>query len=77
LDCFLKTIPEIELYCDKIEEFMQNKYFKGKGAAKKIYFRYEEIDEMVYHLKSMQQPEVKTDDFVQSTDEEDFGEYQQ
>ena len=39
LEFFLSIIPEIELYCDKAEEFLMNKYFKGKGPTTKIYLK--------------------------------------
>lgn len=35
----MQTVSAIELYCDRVEEFTMNKYFKGKGPNKKIYFR--------------------------------------
>lgn len=43
LGCFIKTLPEIELVADKIEDFLMNKYFRGKGPSKKIYFNEEQI----------------------------------
>lgn len=36
---FMKTMPEIELTCDKIEDLLLNKYFKGKSIKGKIYLR--------------------------------------
>lgn len=37
----MKTVPEIEILCDKMEEALLNKYFKGRGPALKIYFKEE------------------------------------
>jgi hypothetical protein len=43
IDTLYKIIPEIELLCDQMEEFMINKYFKAKSLSKKIYFKQEDI----------------------------------
>lgn len=51
LKCFMKTLPEIELFCDKMEELLLNKYFKGKGPSPKIYFNEEEVAEIHYQIK--------------------------
>ena len=50
LQCFMKTLPEIELLCDRMEEVMLNKYFRGKGPAQKIYFKVEEAEEITYYI---------------------------
>jgi len=47
---FNSIIPEVELLCDQMEEFMVSKYFKGKGMSKKIYFLDDKIQEMNYYL---------------------------
>lgn len=36
LKCFLQSLPELELLCDKIEDLLVNKYLKGKKIAAKI-----------------------------------------
>lgn len=51
LQCFMKTLPEIELLCDRMEEVMLNKYFRGKGPSQKIYFKVEEAEEINYYIK--------------------------
>lgn len=53
LECFMQTVSAIELYCDRVEEFTMNKYFKGKGPSKKIYFREEELEEISYYLHQL------------------------
>ena len=44
------TIPEIELICDKMEDLLLNKYFKGKPIKGKIYFKEEKVLEIKYFL---------------------------
>lgn len=39
----MNTMPEIELTCDKIEDLLLNKYFKGKPIKGKIYLREEKV----------------------------------
>jgi hypothetical protein len=46
----MKTLPEIELLCDRMEEVMLNKYFRGKGPTQKIYFKVEEAEEITYYI---------------------------
>lgn len=50
LRCFLKTIPEMELICDKIEDLLVNKYIKGKKVNAKIEFKEENVAELEYYL---------------------------
>ncbi len=50
LKCFMKTIPEIQLTCDKMEDLLLNKYFKGKPIKAKIYFKQEKVQEICYFL---------------------------
>ncbi len=50
LKCFMKTIPEIELTCDKMEDLLLNKYFKGKAIKAKTYFKEEKVQEICYFL---------------------------
>jgi hypothetical protein len=38
ISLFNSVIPEIELLCDEIEEYVVSKYYRGKGMGKKIYF---------------------------------------
>ena len=51
LKCFMKTIPEIELTCDKMEDLLLSKYFKGKAIKAKIYFKEEKVQEICYFLE--------------------------
>ena len=46
----MSVTPEIELYCDKAEEFIMNKYFKGKTLSNKIYLKEDVIQEISYFL---------------------------
>lgn len=76
LECFMQTVSAIELYCDRVEEFTMNKYFKGKGPNKKIYFREEELGEISYYLQ--QARTARTEESSPTKDEEeDFGAFQQ
>ena len=50
LECIVGSIPAIELLCDRVEEVLMNKYFKGKPPSRKIYFKEEDILEMKYFL---------------------------
>jgi hypothetical protein len=71
LDCFMHSLPEIELLCDRVEEFLMNKYFKGRAPPRKIYFQQDKIDEIAYYLGS-HRPKLAQD----TGEEELFGEYQ-
>jgi len=39
--CFVESIPEIELMVDKIDDFLVNKYFKGRAPSQNIYIKEE------------------------------------
>ena len=43
VECFVNSINEMELVADKMEDFLMNKYFKGKHLHRKIYFKVEQI----------------------------------
>ena len=38
LKCFLRSLPELELTCDKVEDVVVNKYLKGKKNSCKVEF---------------------------------------
>lgn len=43
MDCFISVLPEIELITDRLEDFIMNKYFKGKSLGRKIGLKEEDI----------------------------------
>lgn len=51
---FYSIIPEIELLCDEMEEYVVSKYYKGKGIGKKLYFQEEKIKEIQFYLENQQ-----------------------
>lgn len=54
LECFVVSVPEIELLCDQMEAMITNKYYKGKNPNKKVYFSEETLQEIDYYCKEMQ-----------------------
>jgi hypothetical protein len=76
LDCFMKSLPEIELLCDRMEEFLMNKYFRGKGPSKKIYFPEEKIREICYYLKQSKN-EKPAHELGKTADSEKYSQFQQ
>lgn len=69
--CFLNSIPEVELLCDELDEFVMNKYFKGKSPSKKIYFKEEDINEILYYLQM--NGDKKEEEMVKTAESEGFG----
>lgn len=80
LKCFIKTLPEIELLCDKMEELLLNKYFKGRGPSSKIYFQEEEIAEITFYIAHLEHSLSKNGSYLEeanTAEDDEFGEYQE
>jgi hypothetical protein len=61
LECFIMSIPDIEIVCDQAEDLMMNKYYRGQAPRRKIYFKQEDIFEIQYFLQRDNRPDVKDD----------------
>lgn len=74
LECFLGSVPEIELLCDQMENFITNKYYKGSNPNKKVYFRMEALQEIEHHLAQAAAAKLnhQEEDFIRTADSEFF-----
>lgn len=50
LRCFIESLPELELLCDRVEDLLVNKYLKGSKINYKLEFREERVVELQYYL---------------------------
>ena len=70
---FNDIVPEIEILCDDIEEFLMNKYFKQKSLGKKLYFKEEKLQEMTFYLSKNKKEEKVMEEMASTADSEAFG----
>lgn len=74
LECFVGSVPEIELLCDQMENFITNKYYKGNNPNKKVYFKVEALQEIEHHLAqaAAAKEHAEEEDFIRTADSEFF-----
>lgn len=72
LECFMDSVPEIELLCDQMESMITNKYYKGKIPNKKVYFSEEMLQEMEYYRLGMKSSGKIEEDFIRTADDDFF-----
>lgn len=68
----MRTLPEIELMCDKIEEILVNKHFKGSPPLIKLYLKEDRIQEICYYIRSYGEA-LKSKEIIQTAEDEGFG----
>lgn len=73
LECFIGSVPEIELLCDQMENFITNKYYKGNNPNKKVYFKAEALQEIEHYIFEAGEEKGKIEeDFIRTADSDFF-----
>lgn len=76
--CFVASVPEIELLCDQMENFITNKYYKGNNPNKKVYFKVEALQEIEHYIAgataatATAKEEKQEEDFIRTADSDFF-----
>jgi hypothetical protein len=50
VELFTSIVPELEILCDRMEDFFLNKYYKTESLGRRLYFNEQSILEIKYYL---------------------------